>query len=119
MSKKAKVVNASGSSFLEEKDFQQAEVYAKELSELYRAERKRREELAEERLVLQHKLRELTALNNLFHAHLEERMRIEQEYREFLEKLKKMLAEASSRNLAKKLTELLADVEARLSRPQI
>lgn len=105
------------SSFLDEKDFQQAQIYARELHDLYRAELKRREELAEEKLVLEHKLRELTSLNILFQSHLRERMRVEEAYRELLKGLKMLLSEATSQSWAEKVKKLLAEAEGRISHP--
>lgn len=95
-------------------EFRQAEIYARELSELYRAERKRREELAEEKLVLEYKLRELSALNSLFQAHLEQRMGVEQAYRELVEEMKKLLEEGTAETWAESLRELVERAEARV-----
>lgn len=110
--------NARESSLWSQKDFQQAQIYAQELHELYQVEHKRREELAEEKLVLEHKLRELAALNTLFQSHLQERKRIEEAYWELLEGLKKLLSDKAPQNWEEKVKRLVANAETRLSQPQ-
>ncbi|GEM_PF-6108031 len=48
----------------------QFQIYAKELGEMYLAEQKRRAELAEEKLVLEQRVKELEALNRMFQGHV-------------------------------------------------
>lgn len=98
--------------FLDDKDARQAEIYAKDLHELYRAERQKRKELAEERLVLTYKLNELEALNKLFQSHLEQRIEIERLYKGLIEEIKKLLASPTPEELADGLKKLLIYIEA-------
>ncbi len=91
-------------------------LYATELHTLYQEEKKEREALAEEKLVLEYKLKELSALNNLFRKHLERREQLE----DALEDLDKGLREALARAPAKlrpQLQSLLAAAEAALNAP--
>ena len=64
----------------EDMDLRQAQLYARDLHELYLAERQKRRELAEQKLVLEYKLRELAALNTQFQSHLKRRYAAEEQY---------------------------------------
>jgi hypothetical protein len=94
-------------------DIEQAKLYARDLSELYRAERKRREELAEEKLVLEFKLRELEALNKLFQSYMERRFEALRAYEGLIEETKKLLQGQLPRELEEKFEELLGRAGAR------
>ncbi|MBI4312398.1 MAG: hypothetical protein HY681_11545 [Chloroflexi bacterium] len=65
----------------------QFQIYAKELGELYIAEQRRRAELAEEKLVLEHRVKELEALNHMFQTHLARRIALEEALQDVVEKL--------------------------------
>ncbi len=100
---------------VQDMDLMQAQLFARDLNELYRAERQKREELAEEKLVLEYKLRELSALNALFQSHLERRFEVEKAYNELVDGIKKLLKEKTSKKMVDSLKGLLAQVEARIS----
>ena len=60
----------------------QLENFARELQEMYRHERQLRQELEKEKLNLEQRLRELTALNQLFQQHLARNFDTERTYLE-------------------------------------
>lgn len=91
-------------------------LYAKELHTLYREEKKEREALAEEKLVLEYKLRELTALNTLFQKHLARREDLEDALERVIQGLRKLLAQPPG-DLRPQLQALLAAAEAALANP--
>lgn len=96
----------------EDMDLEQAKLYARDLGELYRAERKKGEELAEEKLVLEYKLHELEALNKLFQSHLEQRFEVLEIYDELLKELKNLLREKLSPALREKLKSIVSRAES-------
>ena len=73
----------------------QFQIYAKELGELYRVEQARRTELAEEKLVLEQRVKALEALNNMFQSHLARRIELEDALRSLLDRLDAMAREES------------------------
>lgn len=93
-------------------EIEQAKLYARDLSELYRAERKRREELAEEKIVLEFKLRELEALNKLLQSCAEQWLVALRAYEELIEEMKKLLQEQLPPGLEKNFEEILGRAEA-------
>ncbi len=98
-----------------DRDLEQAKLYARDFGELYRAEKKRREELAEEKIVLEQKLRELEALNKLFQSHLSQRFEVQETYDDLVEKLKTLLQGGMNAETWSKLKELLKEAEAKQS----
>lgn len=64
---------------------QQLEIYARELSEHFNEERKLRQQLEERGKELEKRVREVTALNNMFQKHLSERFALIQAYKDMLE----------------------------------
>lgn len=96
-----------------DRDLEQAKLYARDFGELYRAEKKRREELAEEKIVLENKVRELEALNRLFQSHLEQRFELQEAYNELVEKLKTLLQGNMDEKTRSKLKELVDEAESR------
>ncbi len=74
----------------------QLEIYAKELSEHVQSERKLREELEGRNSDLEQRIREITALNQLFQAHLDERATVVKAYTEVLDGLKQLSSGASA-----------------------
>ena len=99
-------------SFLED----QLVVYAKELHALYQEEKRERETLAEEKLVLEYKLRELTALNSLFQRHLARSEQLEDALNSMVAALRQMLARPQG-GLRHQIEAALAAAEAALASP--
>lgn len=97
---------------LEDMALEQVKLYARDLKELYRLERQRREELAEERLVLEYRIKELKALNELFQSHLKQRFEVEEAYKELLEELKR-LAEKLEGGAKEELKRIIARAESK------
>jgi len=93
---------------------EQLEVYARELQSLYREEKRQREALAEEKLVLEYRVRELTALNILFQRHLERRQQLEDILTELAAGLRRLLHQPAE-NLRQELEGLVSKVEAALA----
>lgn len=91
-------------------------LYARELHTLYRQEKKEREALAEEKLVLEYKLRELTALNTLFQKHLARQEDLEDALERVIQGLRQLLAQPGG-ELRPRIEALLAAAEAALSAP--
>ncbi len=100
-----------------EKLEEQLYLYARDLRALYEEEKKEREALAEEKLVLQMRLKELTALNHLFQQHLERRQRLEETLQEVAAGLKQLLAGSPQAKLRQRLEQLLAVTEQVLAAP--
>lgn len=75
---------------------EQIQIYARELRQLYRQEKQRRQELEKEKQALEQKVRELTALNNLFQGYLRERDELLQAFHHLAQGIKKLAAEAES-----------------------
>lgn len=73
----------------------QLEIYATELQQYYREERRLRGELEERNQQLEQRLQELTALNQLFQQHLTERFNLVDTYRWVLEQLQRLAQEAN------------------------
>ncbi len=65
----------------------QLEIYAKELREHIETERGLRQELEGRNQLLEQRVREITALNQMFHKHLDERTAVVMAYREILDGL--------------------------------
>lgn len=91
----------------------QLELYARDLQALYWRERKKRAELAEERLVLEYKLHELEALNRLFQANLEEMTQAREAYNDLRAKLARLLS--GNGDLRERLEKLLSQMDAKQS----
>ena len=100
---------------LEDMALEQMKLYAEDLRELYRLERRRREELAEEKLILEYRLKELKALNELFQSHLKERFELEEVLKELLEELRRLAGELQGRP-AERLEKLIARAEVRITK---
>ena len=66
-------------------------VYAKELREHVQSERSLREELESQNQQLEQRVREITALNQLFQKHLDERAEVVRAYREVLQGLRELV----------------------------
>ena len=96
---------------------EQLYLYAKDLHALYEAEKKEREALAEEKLVLEMRLKELSALNHLFQQHLERRQRLEETLQEVASRLKRLLAQSPQAKLRQQLEQLLTVAEKVLAEP--
>lgn len=94
-------------------DLEQAKLYARDFGELYRAEKKRREELAEEKIVLENKVRELEALNKLFQSHLEQRFKVQEAFDELIGKIKALLQGNMDTETRSKLKDLLNEAESK------
>lgn len=97
---------------------QQLYIYAQELSELYEREREERQALAEEKLVLEYRLKELSALNNLFQRHLEARLQLEELLQRVARALQEQVAQASRGPRRDRLQRLLSDVEQALAQAE-
>ncbi len=74
----------------------QLEVYAKELGEALKKERELRSELEEANRQLENRIRELTALNDLFQKHLRQRFETIEAYEELVERLEGLAREMSN-----------------------
>ncbi len=61
---------------------EQLEIYAEEVQELYKGERKLRRQLEKDKKSLEQRIREITALNDLFQKHLNRRQQIEGAFQE-------------------------------------
>lgn len=72
---------------------QQLEIYARELREHITNERRLRRELEERNRVLENRVRELTALNQLFQQHLRERFETLEVYRHVCERIERLAQE--------------------------
>lgn len=73
---------------------QQLEIYARELREHITNERRLRRELEERNRILENRVRELTALNQLFQQHLRERFETLEAYRHVCERIERLAQEA-------------------------
>jgi len=71
----------------------QMAIYAKELNDHFRAERKLRLSLTERNAELEQRAREVAGLNNLLQQHLAEWYKLAHEYREVLTSIKELLNE--------------------------
>lgn len=89
---------------------QQLYIYAQEVRHLYENERKEREALAEEKLMLENRLRELSALNNLFQQHLEHRMVLDDALEQTMDTLRQIVQEELPEPMRHKLMDLLRDI---------
>ena len=74
---------------------EQIAIYAKELNEHFRNERRLRGSVQERDKKLEERAREVTALNHLLQRHLLEWYKVAQEYREVLAGIREMLEEGS------------------------
>ncbi len=89
---------------------EQLKIYAKELGELYEEEKKKREELAQEKIVLEMKLKELKALNEMFQSHIEKGIEAEEKLKSLLSSLKELL-KLDERRLKEEILKLLSEFE--------
>ncbi len=95
----------------------QLEMYAQELHELYWEERHEREALAEEKLVLEYRLKELSALNKLFQRHLNRRIHLEEVLEDAVTRLRDLVTEHPRTAGAASLRGLLDEVDTVLTDP--
>ncbi len=79
----------------EELNKEQIAIYAKELNDHFRNERKLRGNLSDRDAELDQRAREVSALNNLLQQQLVEWYKIAKEYREVLESINEMLKEGT------------------------
>lgn len=93
----------------------QMTLYAKELHDLYQQEKKEREALAEEKLVLEYRLKELSALNALFQRYLERQQRLEEAMQETAASLRQVIKQSVEAGPRGKLERLLGAIEAILA----
>ena len=93
---------------------EQLTIYARDLGELYRAAQEAKQKLAEEKIVLEYKLRELEALNNLFMQHLEMKRRVEESFVNLIAALKRLVEEARPEVIVSELKRLIAIAEGEL-----
>ncbi|MBI2859102.1 MAG: hypothetical protein HYX90_08495 [Chloroflexi bacterium] len=96
---------------LQEMDFRQLQLYARDLERLFWSEKQTRASLAEEKLVLEYKVRELSALNTLFQDHLREKQALLEAYESLLSRLKE-LAGKTPGDAAPLLRRLVGEAEA-------
>lgn len=75
---------------------EQIYIYAKEIQEHFREERRLRMELEEQNQKLAQRVQELSALNRLFQEHLEQRSDMVQAYREVLQGVERLAQEATA-----------------------
>ena len=69
---------------------QQLEIYAKELREVMEKERTLRRDMESQNKKLEQRIREITALNQLFQRHLDERLVVVNAYRSLIQTLERM-----------------------------
>lgn len=93
---------------------EQLNLYAAELHALYQEEREERERLAEEKLVLEYRLKELSALNTLFQQSLQHQQRLEDVAREVAARLRKVLSRRLGPESRRQLEQMLALAEQAL-----
>lgn len=93
---------------------EQLAFYARDLGELYRTAEEAKQKLAEEKIVLEHKLRELEALNNLFMQHLEMKRRVEESFLNLIAALKRLVEESRPEAIVSELKKLIAMAEKEL-----
>ena len=74
----------------------QLEIYARELNEHVQVERRLRLELEGQNRQLEQRVREITALNQLFQRHLDERLAVVKAYKEVLDGLNRIGREFSA-----------------------
>lgn len=91
---------------------EQLKLYAADLHALFQQERKEREALAEEKLVLEYRLKELSALNKMFQGNLERQRGLEEAFQNIAAALKQLLAQPSGRQWRRRLELLLKLVES-------
>ncbi len=89
----------------------QLEIYAKELREHIQTERRLRQELEGRNSDLEQRVREITALNQLFQQHLDERTSVVKAYREIIDGLA-MLADQFSDLAERARAQPLPDLES-------
>ncbi|MBI2866700.1 MAG: hypothetical protein HYX97_00015 [Chloroflexi bacterium] len=75
---------------------QQLEIYAKELQARIVEERRLRQELAEQTGQLEQRLREITALNQMFQKHLGQQFEVIDTYRQLLDGLRRLAHDATA-----------------------
>ncbi|MBI2856896.1 MAG: hypothetical protein HYX95_01130 [Chloroflexi bacterium] len=106
----------TGSADLKDMDQRQLQLYARDLAQLYWSERRARSSLAEEKLVLEYKVRELGALNTMIRSSLKEKQDALEDYRWLLRQLKELAALAEG-DAGVALRQLVVEAEARGSGP--
>lgn len=94
----------------------QMAIYAKELNDHFRAERKLRISLTERNNELEQRAREVAGLNHLLQQHLAEWYKLAHEYREVLQSMKDLLNERMFRDdrtdkLAAMIDAIVAETE--------
>ena len=94
----------------------QMAIYAKELNDHFRNERKLRLSLTERNAQLEQRAREVAALNNLLQSHLAEWYKLSHEYRDVLQSIRELLAEGvlqddRSDQLAAMIDAIVAETE--------
>jgi len=93
---------------------EQLAIYARDVGELYRAEQEARQKLAEEKIVLEYKIRELEALNQLFTQHLERKRRVEETLSRLLSGLRSLVQETRPEVIIPEIRKLIAMAEREL-----
>lgn len=89
---------------------EQLKIYAKELGELYEEERKKREELAQEKIILELRVRELKALNDMFQSHISRGIEAEEKLKNLLSSLREIL-KRDERSIKAEIEKLLKEYE--------
>ena len=94
----------------------QMAIYAKELNDHFRAERKLRLSLTERNAELEQRAREVAGLNNILQHHLAEWYKLAYEYRDVLTSIKELLDEGMVKNdrtdqLAAMIDAIVAETE--------
>ena len=92
----------------------QFQIYAKELGELYRVEQQRRADLAEEKLVLEHRVKELEALNRMFQVNLARRLEVVDALRGMVEKLRLASQETSLKRMRDEVVRIAEEAHVRV-----
>ncbi len=96
---------------------QQLYQYAAELQELYKLEQQERQALAEEKLVLQYRVRELNSLNQLFQVQLERVAEMTELLRDLDSRLNAALGSATWDEAQARLKPLREHVRELLNKP--
>ena len=86
--------------------------YATEVHDLYREVREEKAALAEEKLVLEYRVKELTSLNRLFQQHMESKQQMEEALDEIAAQLQTLLKEKLPPQIKRQLTRLLSQVRS-------
>ena len=94
----------------------QMAIYAKELNDHFRAERKLRMSLTQRNAELEQRAREIAGLNNILQQHLAEWYKLSHEYHEVLTAIRELLDEGTVKNerteqLARMIDVIVAETE--------